>query len=162
MSKPKYQNVTKARAREWAWDCICDRIKSNRKNARVFVLIGDTTNELDIALKRGFSADNVIGVDIRDKPIRMWREQGGIAIKAPLEMVVGLSKVPPSGIIADFCSGIDEVTYTSFLSAMSSAVSPGCIVINLLRGRDKIKDFRLPGMMTVSYTHLTLPTTPYV
>lgn len=145
----RYENVTKSQSRGWAWNRICDRIrrKEGRKRSRIFVLIGDTTKELETARSKGFSDHNVIGVDIREEPVKAWREQGGIAIQAPIDMVVALSKTPPNAVIADFCAGLDDTTYTSMLAALSHTVLPGCIVINLLRGRDKIKQFRRPHLL---------------
>lgn len=140
----KYDNPVKGAARGWAWNRINERIRTKdlRRRARVFVLIGDTTEELRVAQTKGFSRFNVIGVDTRPEPVKMWRDSGGIAIQAPIEAVVAFSKVAPHAIIADFCGGINDISFDTFSVAMSRCQRPGCIVMNLLRGRDQVEEFR--------------------
>lgn len=139
----KYDNPTKAQARGWAWNRIAERIRGsfNRKRARVYCLIGDTTHELEVAEAKGFSRLNVIGVDIRKEPVEMWRAAGGLAIQAPIDAVLLFSKIKPQAVIADFCGGLNEASWGTW-EALSCVQHPGCIVMNLLRGRDKIKQYR--------------------
>ena len=140
----KYDNPIKGAARGWAWNRICDRIRSKdeRRRARIFVLIGDTIEELRVAQTKGFSHFNVIGVDVRPEPVKAWREAGGLAIQAPLEAVIAFSKHDPSAVIADFCGGISDVSFLTFLVSLFRTKLPGCIVMNLLRGRDEIDNYR--------------------
>lgn len=138
-----YDNRNKDEARRWAWNRICERIPNVlRKKARVYTLIGDTTLELEVALSKGFSDINVIGVDVREEPVQRWREAGGLAIQAPIAAVVAFSKVKPQGVIADFCSGISVKNFNSFTMAFARTAIPGCVVINMLRGRDEVNKFR--------------------
>ena len=141
--KKKYDNKTKKQARIWAWDRLVERIPSaaERRRARIYVLIGDTTKELEIAQKKGFSPFNVIGVDVRDEPVKNWRKAGGLAIQAPIETVLAFSKYDAQGVIADFCGGINATSFATFATSCIRTVSPGGIVINLLRGRDSVKSF---------------------
>tara|TARA_Y100000034_G_C6826553_1_gene372702 strand:- start:215 stop:1105 length:891 start_codon:yes stop_codon:yes gene_type:complete len=144
----KYNNPIKGSARGWSWNRICERIrtKDERRRARVFVLIGDTTEELRVAQSKGFSHFNVIGVDLRPEPVKAWREAGGLAIQAPIEVVVSLSKVAPQAVIADFCGGITDMSVNTFLIALLRCKTPGCVVMNMLRGRDQIEDYRCVPM----------------
>ena len=144
----KYNNPIKQTARGWSWNRICERIKSKdaRRRARVFCLIGDTTKELEAAKSKGFSLFNVIGVDIRPEPVKAWREAGGLAVQAPLECVLALSKYSPQAVIADFCGGLTEKSFNTMVLALARTEYPGCVVINLLRGRDHIDKFRMKGL----------------
>jgi hypothetical protein len=138
-----YDNLIKSAARGWAWNRISDRIKNTdaRRRARVYCLIGDTVKELETAEKKGFSKFNVIGVDVRKESVEAWRAAGGIAIQAPLEAVIALSKYDPSAVIADFCGGLTKTSLFTFHIALHRTMAPGCIVVNLLRGRDHAKHF---------------------
>jgi len=140
----KYNNLTKAQARGWAWNRICQRIKGsfNRKRARVYCLIGDTTHELEAAEAKGFSRLNVIGVDIKKESVEMWRKAGGLAIQAPIEAVLLFSKVRPQAAIIDFCGGLNEISFSTWKAGIFGVEFPGCVVMNLLRGRDKINKYR--------------------
>jgi len=139
----KYDNGVKNTARGWIWNRVCERFKTNdeKRRARVYTLIGDTTKELEVAQAKGFSKFNIIGVDIRPEPVEAWRSAGGIAIQAPIEVVVGLSKYPPNVVIADFCGGLTDKTFRAFQIALIRTVWPGCVVTNLLRGRDDIQKY---------------------
>jgi hypothetical protein len=142
----KYDNATKASSRGWAWNRICEEIRGsfNRKRARIYVLIGETNAELETAERKGFSRHNVIGVDLEKEHVQRWRAAGGLAIQAPLEAVITFSKVYPQGIIADFCNGVTVENVHTVMCALFHCVAPGCVIANLLRGRDKIKTFSLP------------------
>lgn len=148
----RYQNNTKAAARGWAWNRICDEIRGSfdRKRARIYVLIGETNLELEIAEKKGFSRYNVIGVDLKEEHVKRWRAAGGLAIQAPLEPVLYLSKVRPSAVIADFCGGITVNNMHVVLAALNKVNPPGKIICNMLRGRDQVRYFRHKG-----YEHIT-------
>jgi hypothetical protein len=142
---PKYVNITKRSARGWAWNQLKKRIRHPKK-ARVYCLIGDTTEELETAQKKGFSPYNVIGVDVQEEAVRRWRQAGGLAIQAPIEAVINFSKVQPHGVIADFCGGLTEMSFRTFEIAIYKTAISGGIVMNLLRGRDEIKKFRPEGL----------------
>lgn len=148
----KYNNITKAQARGWSWNQLVKRIphKLNRRKARVYVLIGDTTLDLEKAISKDFHELNVVGVDVRKEPVEAWRKAGGLAIQAPMEAVVALSKVPPKGVIMDFCSGINDTVYRTFNTALLNMPLGGCIVVNMMRGRDQIKKFRDEKLMKLA------------
>jgi hypothetical protein len=140
----KYNNQTKRVSRGWAWNQLVKRIGGSnmrRRKARIYCLIGDTTEDLVTAEKKGFSRYNVVGVDLKKEAVEKWRAAGGLAIQAPIEVVLAFSKVRPAGVIADFCGGLTDTTYKAVLEGCSRTVAPGCIVMNLLRGRDKINTF---------------------
>lgn len=141
-----YDNVTKGQARGWAWNRLTQQIpgRLERKKARIFCLIGDTTNELEAGISKGFSRHNIIGVDVKKEAVIMWRKAGGLAIQIPLEAAIAFSKIRPQGVIADFHCGINDMTFKTFLQAVACTDMPGCIIINMLRGRDQVEDFRLP------------------
>lgn len=136
----KYQNQTKRTHRGWTWNQLVKRLgKGNIPRARVFCLIGDTVEDLEVAQSKGFSIHNVIGVDLDLEKVERWREAGGLAIQAPLEAVVAHSKIRPQGLVADFCNGINSVAIYTLLNAYFTSGEPGAIVVNLLRGRDQVK-----------------------
>ena len=91
----RYQNQTKRTMRNWTWNQLAKRIpnKDDRRKARVYCLIGDTTEDLETAEKKDFSRHNVVGVDIDTKKVQQWRDAGGLAIQAPLEVVLAYSKI---------------------------------------------------------------------
>jgi hypothetical protein len=109
-----------------------------KAECRIYVLIGDTTAELQTALRKGFSPFNVIGVDIKAKSVEMWRKAGGLAIQGSLDQIIMASKIRPHAIICDFCGGITTSTFNTFWISYMSLAAPGAIALNMLRGRDDI------------------------
>jgi hypothetical protein len=141
----RYNNITKAQARGWTWNQVCSRLpwgKQQRSQQRVYVLIGDTTAELQTGLSKGFSPFNIIGVDTKKKNVQMWRDVGGLAIQGSMDLVVTLSKVRPDAVLCDFCGGMTKQNFHTFWMCYMHLNRPGVISLNMLRGRDDIDSFR--------------------
>lgn len=129
-----YDNATKADARNWAWNRICNRWPARymKRDVKVAVLIGDTNLELDTGIRKGFRAENIIGIDRRPEAVAMWREAGGTGICADLMEI----DIPVDAAILDFCSGFNLNNYQAACYWLMRA---GIVITNMLRGRDQVK-----------------------
>jgi hypothetical protein len=122
-----YDNGTKKSARCWCWNQVCQRVP---KGSTVMVLIGDTDYELKEGTRRGM---NVIGVDVREESVSLFRKNGGIAVCD--DFMVQMQNIKPEAIIFDGLSGITK--YSEKLIA-EAGYYVKVIVWNGLRGRDSL------------------------
>jgi len=139
----KYDNRTKAEARGWTWNQLSSRLpkrKIERQDSRIFTLIGETTEDFTAGIHKGFSPFNIIGVDLKETSVKRWRQAGGFAVQGPLDLVVIASRISPSGVICDFCGGMTKSNFNTFWNCFMYLNRPGAIILNMLRGRDDIKN----------------------
>ena len=132
-------NPQKNNAREWKWKRIADRIV-DRANALILYLAGSEDLDRREAIKRGFSPNNLIAIEISKASVDILRSRKVITIPGKLHEIV--PEWPPSmpiaAIVADFCSGLSKDTRRFALSLMyAPAVRRGTVLaVSCQRGRD--------------------------
>jgi hypothetical protein len=148
-----YANGTKQTWRGWQWNKIVEKLCRGRslgpastkeilKTKTILYLVGPHDIDREVAIKKGFSNENLIAVDIERDRVVSARNGGGFALHGGLSDVLAAWPVDRSidGIVADFCAGIDD-RFNTFAMALANVKFTKCVVaVNLLRGRDKIND----------------------
>ena len=137
--QPGYKNGQKNNWRRTVWNEIADRVE-NRRDAVVVYWPGPRDLDRPEAIRRGFRASNLIGIDTDETIVQARRAAGAIMIHGDLQSVVGSwpATRPIAVIAADLCSCLSfNVTALLGIIRWQPAAAGGVIALNLQRGRER-------------------------
>ncbi len=137
----RYDAPEKAEWREWAWRELAKRSAVPVAEARVMYLCGPEPRDVPAALAAGFLRENLIAIDVNPESVMRSRKEGVTAVSATMWDAIHSYPEgwPLNGLLLDYCSGFSrEQQLTALTLALFFRIDGG-IVVNLQRGRDKIK-----------------------
>lgn len=147
-TKEFYDSDQKLFWRGWVWNRLQERFSAlERRQATVLYLVGPHDFDREVALKKGFSNQNLIAVDTCKQYVENVRKQKNLAIQGRLQdiLVAWPKDWKIDAVVADFTCGLDD----QLLQFQGSLVisKPGHVAVNLQRGRDQAsntlrQDFR--------------------
>lgn len=136
-----YAFAQKDHWRRYVWNQLRDRVKVHPRDAVVIYLAGAQNLDREVAIKKGFHANNLIAVDSDKEVVTALRGSGQLAIHGDIHSVLfnWPSHTPASAVILDYCGGVSSPRVGGIVSFLLRRQSAGCIVaVNALRGRDDI------------------------
>lgn len=132
-----YKHGRKNQWRRWAWKEIAKRV-DNRKKAKVLYLAGAKDLDRAVAVKKGFSPNNLYAVDNSEQVVKKLKRKGCLAIQGNAVDIIESAGDFFDVLFLDFCSGFTP----DILRLIDIINSGGCsngkvVLVNLQRGRDK-------------------------
>lgn len=138
-----YKTGTKLHWRRRVWNAIADRV-SDKKNARVLYLPAAEDRDRAVAVSKGFSPNNLIGVDRDIRVVRKLRSEGKICLHASAmdALAAWPASSPLDVVFLDLMGGLTSETFTkAHTLSMSPAVHKNTVIAaNMLRGREGKND----------------------
>jgi hypothetical protein len=139
-----YSSLPKFHWRNWMWNRLRERIKCHRKrkDSTILYLVGPDDYDRQVAIDKGFTANNLIAVDINQDCVDSVRKNKGLAIQGDIcDVIAYWPEDPPINIVcADFTCGLTDKVMELFNCAMilSRGIRFGQtqLCVNLQRGRD--------------------------
>lgn len=131
-----YKTATKNNWRKQCWNEIARRV-SNKKNAVVLYLAAEQDLDRGEAIRRGFRAENLIAVDLRQTVVDSLRSRGKVAIQGRIEHVA-CAWHDVDVVYADFCCGFTrEAMRAVEMLNLFPFVKDDCVFLfNFQRGRE--------------------------
>lgn len=136
-----YQFGAKNNWRNWQWNRIKEKIRKPVGECIALYLSGSQDLDRRVAVRKGFSPDNLIAVDNDIRVVRELRANGKLAIHGDIEEVVASF---PSGVnidvlVADYCGVLNRNTFLVRGQSLFHAPSifGSVIAVNLYRARSK-------------------------
>lgn len=134
-----YDYVQKHHWRNRLWNEFERRVKCRTSDAVVLYLAAETDFDRDVALRKGFRAENLIAVERDADVVRLLRDRGTLCIQGDLLDVLLFwpTTCPVHAVFGDFVCGLTPAIIKAFRNAYSRRVFKNAIfAANLLRGRD--------------------------
>ena len=149
-----YDNRTKDSWRGWQWNRIMERLamrfeirpspaelKKAAAKWTVLYLCGPDDIDRESALKRGFSNENLIAIDINSTNIDKVRESGGLGVSARLQDVIASwsDDWKLDVVVADTCHGFSKAMSSLLMTVLFNPAlsSESVISVNMIRGHDE-------------------------
>jgi hypothetical protein len=134
-----YSFGNKRQWRRWVWNRISDRCE-NPRDSIVLFLAGPDALDVEVAIRHGFSAKNMIAVEKDKETVKRLRELGILTIEGDLCQVLTAwpDSKPVGAVVADFCCGMEKSIIYSVAPIVwkRPAFSSSTFAFNFLRGRD--------------------------
>lgn len=144
-----YDFSAKRHWRRTVWNTFRDELGADRRDALVVYLAGAEDEDRQIAIEKGFRADNLVAVE-RDRAVAArLRRQGALTLHG--DVFEHLRKFHPARAISvvhlDLCGGLTQRTVMNIISAAySPAAANAMFCVNLLRGREVDGDWMRSGI----------------
>ena len=140
-----FNNGRKNNNRRRIWNEITKRIFKDKKNSLVVYLPGPDDLDRKVALERGFSADNLIGLEIDKNIFSELRKNGKLVVHGNFFDVISSwpSEKLPDVIYIDklggFTRDVDDLLTVLFSNKFINKEI--VIAINMMHGRDKFSNY---------------------
>ena len=134
-----YDFGAKRHWRRWVWNRIAEKTP-NRRDAIVVYLPGAKDFDRPIATERGFSPNNMIGVERSKSALSEARDGGALVVEADFfHGVDAISLKREIGVVfGDFCCGLSEKAAKRVVRwLLAPPLQYATFAFNILRGRDK-------------------------
>lgn len=131
-----YKTGTKNNWRHQCWNEISRRVK-NKRNATVLYLAAEQDLDRSVAIRRGFQANNLIAVDMRQSVVDQLRDKSKIAVQGRIEHIA-CAWADVDVVYADFCCGLTKDAMRSIeMMCMLPFIKNECVFLfNFMRGRE--------------------------
>lgn len=133
-----YQFGTKKNWRRWMWNRISERVAGGRRDALCVYLPSSEDCDRGVALEKGFTSDNLIGVEKNKKTLVESRKSGLCVGGDFFEAIYAIQKTKKISVIyGDFCGGLssEHVSHLRDLWLLPNT-KDAVFALNYLRGRD--------------------------
>lgn len=147
-AKKSYDFGPKRHWRRWVWNRIAERLGYYGSNgvrfcrprdALAVYLSGAMDFDRQIAIDRGFHADNLIAVDRTSSVVRNVRNRGALCVNGDiLHAAIAIAKRRRLDVVhADLCCGLSPQLAVDIMQLMLMPNAQRCVVsVNMMRGRD--------------------------
>jgi hypothetical protein len=123
--------------RRWVWNRIEERLDGNLHEKTAVYLAGEENLDAQVAIKKGFSACNLVAVDKSQAKVSAMRRAGVLAICDDVFRVIREFPKPIDVINLDFCCGLTLPILQDLCALQTDPNSRNAIfALNFLRGRD--------------------------
>jgi hypothetical protein len=134
-----YRFGTKAQWRRTAWNRIVERLIVHPRDAVVLYLAGEQDLDREVALRKGFRANNLIAVERDSRVVSVLRANGVLTISGNIVEIVRAwpRERKVNVIFADLCDDIRSTNGPLLGGLINAAFAGAVIAVNFMRGRSK-------------------------